>query len=80
MFLEHPMSDMQMVLADDVRLGFWLRSAGVAAMVAAAIGSVLYATPAAPEPPSTDSNCRISVIGDTWTGHGCEGAEPDAAR
>lgn len=74
------MSDMQTALADDVRLGFWLRSAGVAAMVAAAVGSVLYATPPMPEPPSTDSTCRISVIGDTWTGHGCTDAEPDAAR
>ena len=73
------MSDL-LTLADDVRLGFWLRSTGVAAMVAAAVGSVLYAAPAAQDPPSTDSTCRISVIGNTWTGHGCDDAEPDAAR
>lgn len=73
------MSDL-LAPADDVRLGIWLRSAGVAAMAAAAIGSVLYATPAMPEPPATDSTCRISVIGDQWTGHGCEDANPDAAR
>jgi hypothetical protein len=74
------MSNMQQPLADDVRLRFWLRSTGIAAMAAAALGSVLYAAPAMPETPSTDSTCRISLIGDQWTGHGCADAEPDAAR
>ncbi|KRE93479.1 hypothetical protein ASG76_13555 [Nocardioides sp. Soil774] len=72
------MPSMQQPFPDDVRLRFWLRSTGIAAMVAAGLGSVLYATPAMPEPPSTDSTCRISVVGDQWTGHGCTDA--DAAR
>lgn len=72
------MSDMQQT-AQDVRLGIWLRSLGITAMTAAALGSVLYATPAMPEAPTTDSTCRISVVGDQWTGHGCEDAHPGAA-
>jgi hypothetical protein len=77
------MSDIQVSqagLAEDPRRGVWLRTAGIAAMVAAALGSILYATPAMPEPPSTDGTCRISVIGDQWTGQGCDGPRSDAAR
>lgn len=66
------MSDTYELTAEDLRLGVWLRSAGIAAMTAAALGSVLFVSPAASDLPATDSTCQIKVIGDAWTGQGCE--------
>lgn len=66
------MSDIYHLTAEDQRLGVWLRSAGIAAIAAAALGSVLFAGPAASELPATDSTCQIEVVGDAWTGRGCE--------
>jgi hypothetical protein len=53
----------------DVRTDRRLRTAGIVAIAASALGSVLVASPAVPEAPSTD--CRIQIIGDQWYGSGC---------
>lgn len=74
------MSDTYQLTAEDQRLGVWLRSAGIAAIAAAALGSVLFAGPAASELPATDSTCQIKVVGDVWTGQGCEGASERPAE
>jgi hypothetical protein len=54
----------------DERTDRRLRTAGVVAIAAAALGSVLVTSPAVPEAPSTD--CRIQISGDRWYGSGCE--------
>ena len=74
------MSDTYQLTAEDQRLGVWLRSAGIAAIAAAALGSVFFATPAASELPATDSTCQIKVVGDAWTGQGCEDTAERAAN
>lgn len=74
------MSDTYQLTAEDQRLGAWLRSAGIAAIAAAALGSVLFAHPAASEAPGTDSTCQIKVVGDAWTGQGCEDASERPAE
>ena len=56
------------------------RSTGIAAIAAAALGSVLFAHPAASEVSGTDSTCQIKVVGDAWTGQGCEDAAEGAAE
>ena len=57
-------------LADDSRHG-WLRPVGIAAIVAAALASILFATPAMPEPPSTGTSCT-SDIGGNWAFRNCD--------
>ena len=74
------MSDTYQLTAEDQRLGVWLRSVGIAAIAAAALGSVLFASPAASELPGTDSTCKIKVVGDAWTGQGCEDSSGRAAE
>ena len=74
------MSDTHQLTAQDQRLGVWLRSAGITAIAAAALGSLLYAHPAASEVPGTDSTCQIKVVGDAWTGQGCEDDAESAAN
>ena len=54
-----------------------LRTAGVAVLVAAALGSVLGASPAITDAPSTDSHCRVDIVGGYWFSSGC-GEEPAA--
>ena len=51
----------------DRRLGM----AGVAVLVAAALGSVLGASPAMTDTPSTDSLCRVDIVGGYWFSSGC---------
>ena len=54
-----------------------LRVAGVAVLVAASLGSVLGASPAMTDTPSTDSLCRVDIVGGYWFSSGCT-AEPTA--
>ena len=54
-----------------------LRVAGVAVLVAAALGSVLGASPAMTDTPSTDSHCRVDIVGGYWFSSGCT-EEPTA--
>ena len=49
--------------------------AGVAVLTAAALGSVLGASPALTDTPSTDSSCRVDIAGTRWSSTGCA-AEP----
>ena len=57
-----------------------LRVAGVAVLAAAALGSVLGASPALTDTPSTDSHCRVDIVGGYWFSSGCseEPAAPTA--
>ena len=48
-----------------------LRVAGLAVLAAAALGSLLGASPAATETPSTDDHCRVDFVGGYWFGSGC---------
>lgn len=48
-----------------------LRTAGVAVLVAAALGSVLGASPAMTDAPSTGSRCRVDIVGAYWFSTGC---------
>ncbi len=54
-----------------------LRTAGVAALVVAALGSVLGASPAMSDAPATDSPCRMDIVGSYWFSSGCA-EEPTA--
>lgn len=54
----------------DERTDRRLRAAGLVAIAASALGSVLLASPAASEA-STDNQCRIQIVGDQWYGTGC---------
>ena len=63
----------------EVRTNRRLRTAGIAALVAAALGSVLGASPAMSEAPSTDSHCRMDIVGSQWFSSGCT-EEPAATR
>ena len=54
-----------------------LRVAGVAVLVAAALGSVLGASPAMTDTPSTDNHCRVDIVGGHWFSSGCT-EEPTA--
>jgi hypothetical protein len=55
----------------DERTNRRLRTAGIVAIAASALGSVLLASPAVSETPSTDNHCRIQIVGDQWYGSGC---------
>ena len=70
----------QLVTTDDARTGRRLLTAGVVAMAAAALGSVLVASPAVSEDPSTDRACRIQIVGDQWYGSGCDDGRARSAR
>lgn len=67
------MTEIQHVALADPHPTTWLRTAGVAAIVAAALGSIFFATPAMPEPPSTGTSCTTDV-GGNWVFRNCEGA------
>jgi hypothetical protein len=54
-----------------------LRAAGVVVLAAAALGSVLGASPAMTDTPSTDSHCRVDIVGGYWFSSGCT-EEPTA--
>lgn len=60
-----------MFSGSDERTDRRLRAAGFAAIAASALGSVLLASPAVSETPSTDNQCRIQIVGDQWYGSGC---------
>jgi hypothetical protein len=60
-----------LLASDDVRTNRRLRTAGILAIAASALGSVLVASPAVSEAPSTDHPCRIQIVGDQWYGSGC---------
>ena len=48
-----------------------LRTAGIAVLVAAALGSVLGASPAMSDAPSTDRHCRMDIVDSYWFSSGC---------
>jgi hypothetical protein len=54
-----------------------LRVAGVVVLAAAALGSVLGASPAMTDTPSIDSHCRVDIVGGYWFSSGCT-EEPTA--
>ncbi len=54
----------------------WRRAIGIAALVAAAGASILFATPAMPEPPATEGACQMDLLAGRWSGD-CA-PDPDA--
>jgi len=63
------------------RAGRRLRTAGIAALAAAALGSVLGASPAATDAPGTGNPCRMDIVGSYWFSTGCaEGSGGSTAR
>ena len=72
----HPYTAMSAGRATDhERTDRRLLLAGVAVLAAAALGSVLGASPALTDTPSTDSSCRVDIVGTRWSSTGCA-AEP----
>ena len=59
--------------------GSWRQVVGITAIVAAAAATVLFSTPAMPEPPSTDSSCRMDLVRQEWTGSSCDDVEAESA-
>lgn len=53
-----------------------LRAAGIAVLAAAALGSVLGASPAVSDAPSTDNHCRMEVVRSHWSTSGCADETP----
>jgi hypothetical protein len=61
----------ELPLSADARTDRRLRTAGIVAIAASALGSVLVASPAVSDVPSTERTCRIQIVGDQWYGSGC---------
>ena len=57
----------------------WLQTVGISAMVAAALATILFGTPAMPDQGSTDSTCRLDFVRQQWTGSSCDDAAPASA-
>lgn len=64
---------------DETGPGSWRQAVGISALVAAALGTVLFTTPTMPEPPSTDSSCRLDLVRQEWTGSSCDDVEVESA-
>ena len=61
----HPASELE------TRTDRRLRTAGFAALAAAALGSVLGASPAMSDAPGTDGHCRMDIVAGYWFSSGC---------
>lgn len=59
--------------------GRWLQTAGISAMVAAALATILFGTPAMPDQGTTDSSCRLDFVAQEWTGGSCDDVAPESA-
>ena len=55
--------------------GRWRQVVGVSSIVAAALATVLFTTPAMPEPPATESTCQLDLVRQQWTGSSCRDVE-----
>lgn len=64
---------------EDPGPGTWRQVVGISAIVAAALATVLFTTPAMPEAPTTDSSCRLDLVRQEWTGSSCEDVEAESA-
>ncbi|MBC2932894.1 hypothetical protein [Nocardioides sp. zg-1228] len=62
------------------RTGRRLRVIGVTVLAAAALGSVLSASPAATDAPATDTACRMDIVGSYWFSSGCADESGRTAR
>ena len=58
--------------------GGWLQAAGISVMVAAALATVLFGTPAMSEG-STDGSCRLDLVAQEWTGSACDDVAAESA-
>ena len=63
---EHPLENQE-----ERRANRWLRASGITAIAAAALGSILIATPAMPESPAPDTHCQGRVMAGGWLFQGC---------
>ena len=64
---------------EDAGRGRWLQAAGISAMVAAALATILLGTPAMPDQGSTDSSCRLDFVQQEWTGSSCDDVTAESA-
>lgn len=64
---------------EDAGPGRWLQAAGISAMVAAALATILFGTPAMAEKPSTDSTCQLDLVRQEWTGTSCQDVAAESA-
>lgn len=56
---------------EDAGPGRWLQAMGISAMVAAALATILFGTPAMADQESTDGSCRLDFVAQEWTGSSC---------
>ena len=59
--------------------GRWLQAMGISAMVAAALATILFGTPAMPDRGTTDSSCRLDFVAQEWTGSSCDDVAAESA-
>ena len=59
--------------------GRWLQAAGISAMVAAALATVLFGSPAMSDQGSTDGSCRLDLVAQEWTGSSCDDVAAESA-
>ena len=64
---------------EDAGPGRWLQAVGISAMVAAALATILFGTPAMPDQGSTDTSCRLDFVRQEWTGSSCNDPAPESA-
>ena len=63
----------------DAGPGGWLQAAGISAMVAAALATILFGTPAMTDQGSTDGSCRLDFVAQEWTGSACDDVAVESA-
>ena len=64
---------------EDAGPGRWLQAAGISVMVAAALATILFGTPAMPDQGSTDGSCRLDLVAQEWTGSACDDVAAESA-
>ena len=48
-------------------------------MVAAALATIVFGTPAMPDQGSTDGSCRLDFVAQEWTGSSCHDVAAESA-
>jgi hypothetical protein len=64
---------------EDAGPGRWLQATGISAMVAAALATIVFGTPAMPDQGSTDGSCRLDFVAQEWTGSSCHDVAAESA-
>ena len=64
---------------EDAGRSSWLQAAGISAMVAAALATILFGTPTMSDQESTDGSCRLDLVAQEWTGSSCDDVAAESA-